>query len=336
MHRSRVRVLASWLLIVLAVAALGSPGLADPPQGQGKGKGPDSAMRADQAVFHFLLEHHKDIRRTIKKLDNGVETLTESDQPEVAKKIQEHVEAMHRRVKDGKGLRFWDDLFVAIFKNHAKIAMTVEKTEKGVRVKETSDDLFTVKLIQAHAEVVSRFVKYGFDEAQKTHAVPTADSEAKSPFVSPVIKGYGLVVPMPDAEEPPKKGTKVVFDATAANKDASKPLPGLERAAVLLNLAGAAGLKPGDIEVVVVMHGDATSAALDDDAYRTLTGKDHPHAELIKRLKEAGVKILVCGQSLERKKLDVKKVRTEVKVAASAVSAVINLQVRGYAFVPAH
>jgi intracellular sulfur oxidation DsrE/DsrF family protein len=141
---------------------------------------------------------------------------------------------------------------------------------------------------------------------------------------------------MPDAEELPKKGTKVVFDVTAVNKDATKPLPGLERAAVLLNLAGAAGLKPGDIEVVIVLHGDATSAALDDAAYRTLTGKDHPHAELMKRLKEAGVKFLVCGQSLERKKLDVKKVRAEVKVAASAVSAVINYQLRGYAFIPAH
>lgn len=170
----------------------------------------------------------------------------------------------------------------------------------------------------------------------KTHAVPAADPETKSRFVSPVIKAYGPVVPMPDAEELPKKDTKVVFDVTAVNKDAGKPLPGLERAAVLLNLAGAGGLKPGDVEVAIVLHGDATSSALDDDAYRTLTGKDHPHAELMKRLKEAGVKILVCGQSLERKGLDVKKVRAEVKVAASAVSAVVNYQSRGYAFIPAH
>jgi intracellular sulfur oxidation DsrE/DsrF family protein len=110
----------------------------------------------------------------------------------------------------------------------------------------------------------------------------------------------------------------------------------LERAAVLLNLAGVAGLKLGDVEVVVVLHGDATPAALDDGAYRALTGKDHPHAELMKRLNEAGVKLLVCGQSLERKHLDVKKVRGEVKVAASAVSAVVNYQARGYAYVPAH
>jgi intracellular sulfur oxidation DsrE/DsrF family protein len=170
----------------------------------------------------------------------------------------------------------------------------------------------------------------------QNHTAPAADPEAKSRFVTPVVKGYGAVVLMPDAEELPKKGTKVVFDVTAVNKDAAKPLPGLERAAVLLNLAGVAGLKQGDIEVAIILHGDATSAALDDAAYRELTGKDHPHAELMKRLKEAGVKFLVCGQSLERKKLDAKKVRAEVKVAASAVSAVINYQSRGYAFIPAH
>jgi intracellular sulfur oxidation DsrE/DsrF family protein len=287
-------------------------------------------------VFHYLLEHHKDIRRTVKRLDNGVETLTESDRPEVAAKIQEHVAAMHKRVKEGRGLRFWDELFAAIFNKYDRIAMTVEKTDKGVRVRETSDDPTTVKLIQAHADVVSKFVAHGFEEAHKNHPVPAVDPGPGARFVAPVVPGYGPVVPMPDAEEPPKKGTKVVIDATAVNKDADKPLPGLERAAVLLNLGGTAGLKPGDVEVVIVLHGDATSAVLDDGAYRALTGKGHPHAELVKRLKDAGVKLLVCGQSLERKGLDAKRVRGEVQVAASAVSAVVNYQARGYAYVPAH
>ena len=98
-------------------------------------------------------------------LYNGVETLTESDQPEVAKKIQEHVAAMHKRVQEGRGLRYWDDLFAAIFQRHASIKMSVENTDKGVRVKETSDDPLVVALIQAHADVVSQFVARGFDEA---------------------------------------------------------------------------------------------------------------------------------------------------------------------------
>lgn len=45
-----------------------------------------------------MLENHKDIKRTVKTLDNGVETLTESDRPEAAKKIQDHVPAMYKRM----------------------------------------------------------------------------------------------------------------------------------------------------------------------------------------------------------------------------------------------
>ena len=158
----------------------------------------------------------------------------------------------------------------------------------------------------------------------------------KPAAVSPVVPGYGAVVPLPAAPEPPAKGTKAVFDVTAVAKDADAPLPGLVRAATLLNLAGTAGLKPTDLEVVVVLHGDATAAALDDDAYRAASGRPHPHADLMKKLGDAGVKFLVCGQSLARKGYDRKRVRPGVTVAASAVSAVVNLQARGFAYVPAH
>ena len=44
--------------------------------------------------------------------------------------------------------------------------------DKGVLVRERSDDPYVVSLIQAHADVVSQFVASGFTEAQKNHAVP--------------------------------------------------------------------------------------------------------------------------------------------------------------------
>ncbi|MBN9121377.1 MAG: methyltransferase domain-containing protein [Planctomycetes bacterium] len=153
--------------------------------------------------------------------------------------------------------------------------------------------------------------------------------------VTPVIPGYGAVVVYPDAPEQPAKGSKLVFDVTGIGKNPNEPLPGLVRAATLLNLAGAAGLKPSDLEIVIVLHGDATSGALDDAAYKELTGREHPHADLMKKLKGAGVKFLVCGQSLARKGYDPKRVRGEVTIAAAAVTAVVNLQARGFAYVPA-
>jgi hypothetical protein len=139
--------------------------------GQGLGRGAGPALRADQEVFHFLLQHHAEIRRSVKKLENGVETVTESDNPEIAAKIQDHVAAMHERIKAGRGLRLWDELFAAVFQKSAKITMSVEETETGVKVTETSEDPIATALIQAHADVVSQFVARGFDEAHRNHPV---------------------------------------------------------------------------------------------------------------------------------------------------------------------
>lgn len=147
-----------------------------PPPGRGPrfGRGPGPELRADQDVFHFLLRHRADIRRSVKQIEGGVETLTESDKPEVAAKIQEHVAVMHRRVTTGRGFRYWDELFAAIFEQHESIRMEVERTTKGVRVVETSNEPTVTALIRAHAQVVSNFVARGFDEAHKNHPIPVA------------------------------------------------------------------------------------------------------------------------------------------------------------------
>lgn len=157
---------ASLLLFSAAVV------VAQPPGKGPMGKGKDKTFAADRDVFHFLLSNRKDITRTVTETKSGVETVTESDKPEVAKKIQEHLASMHARVKDGAGIHLRDPLFAELFKNYDKISMKVEKTAKGVKVTETSDDRYAVKLIQAHAHVVSKFIENGFEEVQKNHAVP--------------------------------------------------------------------------------------------------------------------------------------------------------------------
>jgi hypothetical protein len=136
------------------------------------GRGPDAMFEADREIFHSLLEDHQQIRRTVTKRDNGVETVTESADPNVALAIQGHVAAMQRRVEKIQPIHMRDPLFAALFGKAAKITMKITNTEKGVRVVETSDDPYAVKLIQAHAAVVSKFVANGFPEARENHAVP--------------------------------------------------------------------------------------------------------------------------------------------------------------------
>ena len=139
----------------------------------GRGPGSDPAFAVDRELFHSLLEHRADIRRDVKKTDNGVETVTESDKPEVTTAIQKHVASMEKRVKDKQPIHLRDPLFAEVFRHTDKIKFVYEKTDKGMRVTETSDDAYVVKLIQAHAEVVSLFIKNGFDEVRRNHDVPT-------------------------------------------------------------------------------------------------------------------------------------------------------------------
>jgi len=304
-----------------------------PGRGRGMGRGPGPEMRADQDVFHFLLDHHAEIRRSVKRLDNGVETLTESDNREVATKIQEHVASMHQRIKDGRGLRFWDELFVAIFQKHTRIKMTVEKTEKGIKVVETSDDKTVVSLIQAHAEVVSQFVAHGFDEAHKNHPLPAVVPAAPK-LEFPIIPKHGGVLPRPQAVEQPRAGAKVVFDATADAKPADVN-KGLDRVARLLNLYGAAGLKAQDVKITIVLHGEATKSVLNDTVYKARFQVDeNPNLPLIRELQKAGVEVLVCGQALNYKGFPDGEVADGVPIAAAALTVVVNKQTDGYSYFP--
>lgn len=162
--------------VVAFVMSFAIVATADEPQ-RGQGKGKDKAFIVDRETFHFLLTNHKAIKRTVKKLDRGVETVTESDKPEVAKKIQEHVPAMYERLKSGNGVRYWDPLFAEAFRHGKKMKMEITNTEKGVKVIETSDDAEVVKIIQAHADVVTKFVEKGFEEAHKEHPVPATEEK---------------------------------------------------------------------------------------------------------------------------------------------------------------
>ncbi len=145
-------------------------------QGQHGQKGRHGQMdgdhATDQALFHYLLDHREEIRRTVTELPDGVETLTESDSAEVALNLREHVRAMYSRLEDGRPIHRRDPLFAEIFDNADKIEMTIEDTETGLRVRETSADPYVAKLIKRHAEVVSGFLANGRAEMRKNHELP--------------------------------------------------------------------------------------------------------------------------------------------------------------------
>jgi uncharacterized protein len=321
----------------------GSGGNGGPGMGRGRGgRGPgaggqhghDDRHDEDQAVFQYLLQHHQQINRTITDLSNGVETLTESDVPEVADKIKEHVEWMEYRIKNTHPIRMRDPLFAELFRHTDKIEMTHEDTEKGVRVTETSNDPYVAQLIQAHAKTVSAFVQNGFAEAMKNHPVPSITKSNAGETSAAVIPEHGPVTKLPNAVQQPRPGTKIVVDLTGGS-DADKLNKHLEKVAKYLNIYAGAGSEPADVNIAVVFHGDATLAVLNPDAYAAVFGiTGNPNLALMHQLHQAGVELYVCGQSLISKGSNPDDVAVFVDVAVSAITSVANLQADGYAYVP--
>ena len=353
---SKIRyVLTSLLILLLTTSAFaqGRPGrgpgrgFGRGPGGPGFGRGPGGPMfehddrhDEDHEVFQFLLTNHEKITREVKELPNGVETLTESNDPEIADKIKEHVQWMEYRIKETNPIRMRDPLFRELFQHTDKITMKHEDTENGVRVIETSEDPYVAKLIKAHAKTVSGFVARGFAEAMKNHPVPAND--AKDPgkdagvadSVEPIIKDYGKVIRMPDAAQQPRSGAKLCVDVTGGG-DPAKLNPAIERVAKYVNIYQAAGKEPADAWFAVVLHGEATLAILNDDAYaERFSTKNNPNLDCLHQLHEAGVEIYVCGQSLAKEGAALDEVVVFADPAVSALTAIVNLQADGYAYVP--
>jgi hypothetical protein len=168
----RVMLVLAGVVTLAAALAAQQPGMKGMGPGPGMGMKGDPTHMKDMQQFHELLEKRALISRTVKVLPDGVDTLTESDDPAVATLIRSHVVAMYARVSEARPIHMRDPLFREVFANASKIVMKHENTPKGVRVMETSADPYVAKLIQAHAEVVNLFLKNGMEEMHKDHEVP--------------------------------------------------------------------------------------------------------------------------------------------------------------------
>ena len=139
------------------------------------GKGMMHGNMADMMDIRFLLFNHQKIKRSVRRLPNGVETVTSSEDDAVAAKIQVHVKAMYERLQKKQVIRPMDPLFVALFENADKIDLKFTELPDGILVKETSKDPYAVKLIHAHADAVDRFVKEGMSAMMRMTPAPERD-----------------------------------------------------------------------------------------------------------------------------------------------------------------
>ena len=158
--------------------------------------------------------------------------------------------------------------------------------------------------------------------------------EGDTKLVFPVIKDVGGVVPMPKATDQPRKGAKLVLDLTG-EAEPGEVHKGLKRAALVLNLYGAAGLKPTDVQIAIVLHGKATRCCLNDAAYAKRTKAErNPNLPVIAALQKAGVQVAVCGQALNYSGYAEEEVAQNIPVTLAAVLFLMNRHAEGYTPIP--
>jgi intracellular sulfur oxidation DsrE/DsrF family protein len=150
---------------------------------------------------------------------------------------------------------------------------------------------------------------------------------------SPVIPEADGFVILPNATLQPDKDHvyKAIYDATKVSKDSTQILPALNMAGSELNAFGVCNIPLSHAKFVIVFHGAAINGLLDNDHYKKKYGTDNPNLKVLNELKNAGVKLFVCGQNLVAEHIDLKTISTDVTLASDALIVLMFYQNDGYA-----
>lgn len=153
-------------------------------------------------------------------------------------------------------------------------------------------------------------------------------------WVNPVIPNYGRIIDLENVDVAPNPDLvyNIVIEIV---HDMDKP----ERlnfyannVARLINLHAVGGVKTENLKVVVVIHAQATHSVINNEAYKAKYNVDSPYEKYFKELDDAGVDLIVCGQSLTMFGHQRSDVLPQIKVATSALTAISTYQLQGYAF----
>lgn len=142
-----------------------------------------------------LFDNRVHMNRTVEFYDNGtIVALTESEIPEVATLLQNHLAHMQYRVQNGIQARNWDPFFVAWFDKYTEFTVDVVNTTSGVLVTMSAWTPCGQALLDGHTAVVDLFVATGREEGEKEHAIPplcvptptpTTPEPTNTPIISP-------------------------------------------------------------------------------------------------------------------------------------------------------
>jgi len=153
--------------------------------------------------------------------------------------------------------------------------------------------------------------------------------------VNPIIKSYGTVFQLPNADHKPDPSIKykILVELTENGSKPDSLNEYIEALATLVNLHAAEGVPKENIQMVVVLRKMATYAVFDNELYKEKFKCDNPNLQILKELMDAGVEFYVCGQTMQKRNIDTKKLVAGTKVASSGLTAITTYQLKGYTMV---
>lgn len=179
-------------------------------------------------------------------------------------------------------------------------------------------------------------VRYAVVASAAALLASAASAQDMSAFkTGPVFDDFGPHAPVAGAAAVPEATElRHSFDVAEAAKD-GKANRHIESAARFINMHAAAGVEPEDIAVAVVIHGGASFDLLRESAWEAKgrSGVHGSHA-LVRDLLDAGVRVILCGQSAAAHGIAPDDLIPGVEMALSAMTAHALLQQAGYSVNP--
>lgn len=121
----------------------------------------------DMSMYMEMFMRHNEIRRTVEEIPGGVRTTTESDSPDLAALLHQHVPSMYSHLDQGGEIMCMIQSLPTLFRHASDYQRQITLTPTGVVAVETADDPNLTQAIRAHAQEVTGFVTEGMPAMMK-------------------------------------------------------------------------------------------------------------------------------------------------------------------------
>ena len=123
----------------------------------------ENATETESAELAVMFNNFQTLSREVENLPNGIRTVTRSSDPAVMDALVSHVVGMIGRVeaKDDPKIFIQSPTLDIFFDRAEKIDSTIDVTDEGIVVTQTSDDPELVEAMHVHAAEVSAMAERG-------------------------------------------------------------------------------------------------------------------------------------------------------------------------------